>query len=246
MRIPRFYTTEDLHIGQRIALSLDYAQHAQRVLRLRIGDVVAVFNGDGHDYHGPIVLQNRTTLNIQIEACLPIDTEPRLDITLLQAISSGDRMDWTIQKAVELGVKSIQAISSELSVVRLSAERSASRMRHWQGIVLSACAQCGRARIPTLYAPCTLADYLHSHPHDVKQTRLLLQPSATHTARTMVQPQETIVLLVGAESGLSADEEHLAIAHNFIPVRLGPRILRTETAGLAMISALQALWGDFV
>ncbi|MGB7816187.1 MAG: 16S rRNA (uracil(1498)-N(3))-methyltransferase [Methylotenera sp.] len=240
----RFYSPEKLSLGASIKLSDNAASHATRVLRLNVGDVINLFNGDGSDYACELILVKKNEVLAKVKSSVAINNESPLNITLLQGISSGDRMDYTIQKAVELGVKQIQPIATERSVVKLSAERAEKRLEHWQNVVISACEQCGRATIPIVSAPKPLANWLAANPQ-ATSTRILLNPTSSKRLAELAKPTGEIQLLIGAEGGLSNAEIDTAISHGFQSVILGPRILRTETAALAAVSVMHTLWGDF-
>jgi 16S rRNA (uracil1498-N3)-methyltransferase len=240
----RFFSTEDLVIGAAVKLSENAATHATRALRLNVGDHIHLFNGDGFDYACELIAVKKNEVIAKVNASQARDTESPLSITLLQGISSGDRMDYSIQKAVELGVKQIQPIATERSVVKLSAERAEKRLEHWQNIVISACEQCGRATIPQVLAPKTLENWLSINSASTA-TRILLNPIGAKRLAELDKPSGEIQLLIGAEGGLTQAEINLAISQGFQSVILGPRILRTETAGPTAIATLQSLWGDF-
>ncbi|HNV88431.1 MAG TPA: 16S rRNA (uracil(1498)-N(3))-methyltransferase [Methylotenera sp.] len=240
----RFYSAENLIIGVTVKLSENAATHATRALRLNEGDVINLFNGDGFDYACELILVKKNEVFAKVKSSAAINNEPPLNITLLQGISSGDRMDYTIQKAVELGITHIQPIATERSVVKLSAERAEKRVEHWQNVVISACEQCGRATIPIVSAPKTLANWLAANPQATSM-RVLLNPIGAKRLAEMAKPDGEIQLLIGAEGGLSNTEIDTAISHGFQSVILGPRILRTETAALAAMSVMHTLWGDF-
>ncbi|MDI1309788.1 MAG: 16S rRNA (uracil(1498)-N(3))-methyltransferase [Methylotenera sp.] len=244
----RFHSADHLHIGATVKLNDNAATHATRALRLEVGDSIQLFNGDGVDYICELISVKKNEVIAKVNASQICNTESPLNITLLQGISSGDRMDYTIQKAVELGVKVIQPIATERSVVKLSAERAEKRLEHWQNIVISACEQCGRATIPQVLAPKTLANWLTANPVSTSSsnvTRILLNPIGAKRLAALDEPNGEIQLLIGAEGGLSQAEINLAISQGFQSVILGPRILRTETAGPTAIATLQSLWGDF-
>jgi 16S rRNA (uracil1498-N3)-methyltransferase len=247
MSLPRFYCDskhcKNLALGAVITLPERAAIHASRALRLKEGDGVALFNGDGNDYISELVLIRKDVVTAKVKSIKKIENESPIKVTLAQAISSGDRMDFTIQKAVEIGVTAIQPIASQRSVVKLSGERAEKRREHWQNVVISACEQSGRAIVPEVASPLTLANWLGTAP--VFTTRITLSPIATQALQDLKKPKGTICLLIGPEGGLAEDEIDLATAHNFIPVRLGNRILRTETAALAALAAMQTLWGDY-
>ena len=244
----RFFSAEKLTTGTTVKLADNAAAHATRVLRLNVGDAINLFNGDGFDYACELLSVKKNEVLAQVIASIAIENESPLHITLLQGISSGDRMDYTIQKAVELGVTCIQPISTERSVVKLSAERAQKRLEHWQNVVISACEQCGRAKAPSVLAPISLLPWLAANKQD-GAIRILLNPvGAKRLTELSAQKQNTqsgIQLLIGAEGGLTSTEIKAAVDHGFQSIVVGPRILRTETAALTAISAMQTLWGDF-
>lgn len=243
----RFYTNEPLKVGATIQLSESAAAHATRALRLNIGDNAIIFNGDGVDYGCELVSIQKNVVLATIFEATPIHNESPLNIILLQAISSGDRMDFTIQKAVELGVKHIQPVSSQRSVIKLSAERAEKRTAHWQNIAAAACEQSGRAFVPKVSTPLNFSQlFLHLNqtaPTDA--LKITLAPNGKRQLKEMNPPKSDIYLLIGAEGGLTPEEIATANSQGFESVLLGPRILRTETAALSALSAMQILWGDF-
>ncbi|HZV98303.1 MAG TPA: 16S rRNA (uracil(1498)-N(3))-methyltransferase [Methylophilaceae bacterium] len=247
MSLPRFYCPNILASGAVVSLPVNAAQHASRALRLQEGDGVILFNGDGNDYTAKLVSIRKNEVTAGIKSVSKNTTESPIKVTLAQAISSGDRMDYTIQKAVEMGVAAIQPIASQRSVVKLNGERAEKRREHWQNVVISACEQSGRAIVPEVSASASLANWLGliAATGNAFHTRITLSPTAEQTLADLLKPEGDICLLVGAEGGLSEEEIALAATHGFTPVRLGNRILRTETAGLAALAAMQALWGDF-
>lgn len=243
----RFYTNTPLNLGSNIQLSASAAAHATRALRLNVNDKAIVFNGDGFDYNCAISSIEKNAVFVTIDAKTEVRNESPLNITLIQAISSGDRMDFTIQKAVELGVTSIQPVTSQRSVVKLSAERAEKRTEHWQNIAISACEQSGRAIVPNVLPPLTLSQFFAKNTKNdsAQALKITLAPTATQTLKSLTKPSHEIQLLIGAEGGLSNEEIALSQLHGFETITLGKRILRTETAGLAAIAAMQMLWGDF-
>lgn len=247
MANPRFYcdpkTSDKLALGAQIKLPENAAIHATRALRLEVGDKIALFNGDGQDYQADLTFIKKGDVSAKITSIKKVDNESPIKVILAQAISSGDRMDFTIQKAVEMGVTEIQPIASQRSVVKLSGERAEKRREHWQNVVNSACEQSGRAFVPQVAMPASLANWLASKPD--AQTKVTLAPTAEVSFKELPTPTGNICLLVGAEGGLTEDEISLAESQGFTPVRLGKRILRTETAPLAAIATMQAIWGDF-
>lgn len=228
-----------------IKLSPNAAIHASRALRMQIGDFAILFNGDGNDYLSTLTFMSKTEVSVKVNSALANTCESPLDITLIQAISSGDRMDFTIQKAVELGVTAIQPIASQRSVVKLSGERAEKRRDHWQNVVISACEQSGRSIVPQVAPAISLPEWLGRPQFGMPSLRIILSPTADQSLHDLEKPSGNIQILIGAEGGLSEDEISLATTHHFTPVRLGNRILRTETAALTAIAALQTRWGDF-
>lgn len=240
----RFFTDSPLAPNTEIQLSENAAAHATRALRLNVGDTATVFNGNGFDYECTLTSVKKNAVSAAITGAKQINNESPLNITLLQGISSGDRMDFTIQKAVELGVTKIQPINSQRSVVKLSAERAEKRIEHWQNVAISACEQSGRAYVPKILPPVSLEAWLSHNPHN-GTTRILLNPVGARRLTEIPKPSAGIELLIGAEGGLSNAEIDLATSQQFQSIVLGPRILRTETAALTAISVMQSLWGDF-
>jgi 16S rRNA (uracil1498-N3)-methyltransferase len=245
----RFFIPESLQIGATVKLSDNAAAHATRVLRLEISDEIVLFNGDGHDYICAICSIKKSETLVIVKSFVKITNESLLNITLLQGISSGDRMDYTIQKAVELGVTAIVPIVTTRSVVKLTNERAEKRLAHWQSVVYAACEQSGRAFIPQVAAPVTLSAWLQANIHGPSGaspvTRILLNPIGAMRLAELPKPTGNIELLIGAEGGLSQAEIDTAFSQGFQSVVLGARILRTETAALTAIAAMQTLWGDF-
>lgn len=243
MSEPRLYLAAPLASGARLALEPAANQHLVRVLRLQRGATVTVFNGEGGEYRARIVSLERGQATLEIGDWVEQERESALPITLIQGVSRGERMDYTIQKAVELGVHAIVPVLTERSVVRLDGTRAAKRRAHWQGVCVHACQQCGRNRLPPIEAPEPLRDWLARGPH----TGWVLDPQAD--IGLAAGPPDKLgpnFLLVGPEGGLSPAELQQATAAGLRAVRLGPRILRTETAAVAALAALQTLWGDYV
>jgi 16S rRNA (uracil1498-N3)-methyltransferase len=245
----RFHSAENLKIGAIIKLSENAATHATRVLRLNTGDAIKLFNGDGFDYSCELISLKKSETLAKVLSQYEVKNESPLNITLLQGISSGERMDYTIQKAVELGVNAIQPLSTERSVVKLSPERAQKRLEHWQNVVIAACEQSGRAKIPKVAIPISLTAWLGANIHAPSRAddfiRILLNPIGAKQLSALPKTTQNIQLLIGAEGGLSQAEIDLATNHGFQSIVLGPRILRTETAALTAIAALQTILGDF-
>ena len=240
---PRFFVPEPMSVGARLDLGERASRHIT-VLRLREGDSITLFNGDGGEHAAVLTLISRGRCAARITGRFDVDRESPLDITLAQCLSSSDRMDITLQKATELGVLTIQPLESERSVVRLSGDRVEKRMTHWRNIVFAACEQCGRNLPPTVGTLDRLQAWLIAcPPKSAAELRLLLLPDAT-TGLASLALSKKITLLVGPEGGLAPHEQGAALNAGFTPIRLGPRTLRTETAPLAAVAALQTLWGD--
>lgn len=242
MPTPRFYISAPLAANTRLDLPEAPAHHAARVLRLRAGDAVVLFDGRGGEYAATIAAIGKHEVTVETGVHQAIERESPIDVTLVQAISSGDRMDLTIQKAVELGATRIVPVESERCVVRLKGERAEKRVAHWQQVAIGACEQCGRNRVPEIRPIVTLDAWLAVTS---AAQRWLLAPGAAKPWREMPRPERPVEILVGPEGGLTDAEIAAATRAGFQPVRLGPRVLRTETAAPALLAAMQALWGDF-
>lgn len=240
----RFFSPDKLALGAIVKLPESAAIHAARVLRMVEGDHATLFNGDGFDYICKLTTVKKSAVTVEVTDCTAVDNESPLNITLLQGISSGDRMDYTIQKAVELGVNHIQPIATERSVVKLNPERAAKRLAHWQGVVYSACEQSGRAVVPQVAPPTSLNQWLSNNPQQ-ETSRILLNPVGAKRLAELKKPAGKIQLLIGAEGGLSPNEIDIACSNGFQSIILGPRILRTETAALAAMASMHTVWGDF-
>jgi len=243
MRIPRLYTPQIFIQGAELAITGQTAHHVAHVLRIRSGATVQVFDGTGCEHRAIVKTIKRSAIILEIAEAIAVQPESSLDITLLQGIARNDRMDFILQKAVELGVNTIQPLWTQRSQTHLKGSRLEKRFDHWQGIVISACEQCGRAVMPHLAAVMDYSDWM-----DAPETgglRLLLQPNSETGLGTLKNPDEQIHVLIGPEGGLNTDEEVLAKAAGFTGVCLGQRILRTETAALATLAGIQTLWGDF-
>jgi 16S rRNA (uracil1498-N3)-methyltransferase len=249
MTFPRFFCPQPLVSGTSLALPENAARHAVRVLRLGVGADLTLFDGRGGEYTARITGTKKEAVSVDILAWTDKECESPLRITLVQALQAGDKMDMTVQKAVELGVAAIQPVSSRRGVVRLDGERAVRRVEHWRSVAASACEQCGRNRVPEVLPLLSLETWLASletvpENRAITQQRIMLAPGGA-TSLTGLLPAGDVILLVGAEGGLDPQESVAAAAAGFVPVCLGPRILRTETAGLAALASLQTLWGDF-
>jgi 16S rRNA (uracil1498-N3)-methyltransferase len=209
-------------------------------LRLQDGDSVTLFDGEGGEWGAELLRVSRGSASAKLRVRRDIERESPLQITLALGISSGDRMDLAIQKATELGVNVLQPIATNRSVVRLSDERAERRVTHWRGVAIAACEQCGRNRVPTIKPVSRLLEFVVSEPPGL---RILLSPEGDHSIKDFV-PATEMTILIGAEGGLTDEEHSDALRHGFIATRFGPRVLRTETAPLAVLAAIQAAWGD--
>ena len=242
MRLSRFYIAAPLSLGQH-ALPEEQAHYIGRVLRHGVGDAVQLFDGSGQVYQAAILSMGKKSVSVSVQAAATVLCESPLPITLLQSVSSSERMDFTIQKSVELGVAQIVPLMSERSSQRLSGERADKKVARWQDIAIAACEQCGRTVVPTIAPIISLAEALNRLPEN--GTRLLMSLNRPQALNQLPTPPAA-TLLVGPEGGFSAAEEALAISQfGFNAISLGPRVLRTETAALATIAAMQMLWGDF-
>jgi 16S rRNA (uracil1498-N3)-methyltransferase len=239
--MPRFYVDSALRAGTSCLLPEDSAHHAVHVLRVRVGDEATLFNGRGGEYAGRIAAIERLKVLVDLLAHVAIERESPLRMVLVQGVSSGERMDFTVRKSVELGVAEIQPVLAASSVARPKGERAAARHAHWQKIAIAACEQCGRNRIPAVQPMVAAANYRGG-----AGSKILLAPSAElRFSQAAKGGGEEFTIAAGPEAGFSAEEERALLEAGFVPARLGARVLRTETAGLAALAALSALLGDF-
>jgi 16S rRNA (uracil1498-N3)-methyltransferase len=242
----RFYFPGELPRQGEVELPAAAAHHALKVLRLAVGEALVLFDGSGGELHARLDIRGRAAFAVD-GVWQALSRESALGVVLVQALASGDKMDWVIQKAVELGAIGVMPLQAERSVLKLGGERADKRILHWQQVIVAACEQCGRNHLPFVAPIRTLADYL-GESRDVR--RLILAPGGARLAAvvyTLMEsaPSAPLHLLIGPEGGWSEDEVAQAVRAGCQPVGLGPRILRTETAGLAALAALQAGWGDF-
>lgn len=243
MRRIRCHVDLPLHCGESLQLPEAASNHLVRVLRLSPGDAFVVFNGDGHDYHARLEQVGRAGALARVGEREAVERESPLSVQLVQGIARGEKMDLILQKATELGVMAIQPLFTERTEVRLDPVRAAKRMGHWRSVIASACEQSGRARLPSLAAPIDLPALLATDEGGA--LRLILDPRGTHAVSELPTPSSTgICFAVGPEGGFSANERALLQDAGYLGLRLGPRVLRTETAGLAALAALQARFGD--
>ena len=236
----RIHVAEPLSVDAHLALSEAAARHVAQVLRMRQGELLTLFNGAGGEYVAVIEAVDRRTVQVHVQDYRDVERESGLSMTLAQCVSKGERMDYTIQKAVELGVSAIVPLLSARSVVKLDSERWEKKLEHWRGVMLSACEQSGRTAIPPIQQVQKFDAWLAASGTG---PRFVLAPGGHHSLKQLPQAQAA-TLLVGPEGGLSDEEIALAVHRGFTAIGLGPRVLRTETAGVAALAALQALWGD--
>ena len=241
---PRVFVDAPLEHAGEVSLEDAAAHHLARVLRLREGDTLTVFNGRGGEYPAVLGARQGRTVTARLGNHDAVDRESPLDITLLQGVARGERMDLIVQKATELGVARILPVLAERSVVKVDARQRERKLEHWQSIAISACEQCGRNRVPEVTAPAELGAAIAALPPGGLRC-LLAADGAEPLAAAARGAREGVVLLIGPEGGLAENERRFAGAHDFRAYRLGPRILRTETAGLAALAALQTVGGDF-
>ncbi len=241
MRMTRIHVAAPLVVGQEVTLPESAAAHLARVLRFQAGDPCMLFNGDGHDYAARITILSKCEVRARVESVRALDNESPLRITLVQGVARGEKMDWILQKATELGVHAFVPASSERSEVRLDGERADKRLAHWRSVVIAACEQSGRARIPSVVPSQALPLAVSSL---TVTARFLLDPLAQQAITNVTEPGEECVLAVGPEGGWSPRDRVVLEGAGFSAVRLGPRVLRTETAGIAAIAALQTRFGD--
>jgi len=241
MRIPRIYHPHALDVGVNIELDSDAANHVGRVLRLSVDAKIILFNGLGGEYCATLIESGKKKVIASVDIFDDKCIESPLKIHLGQGISRGDKMELTIQKAVELGVTEITPLFTERCGVKLSGERLEKKLNQWQKIVISACEQCARNTLPVIHQPKSLEQWASEQTQELK---LNLHPRASYSINSLPEPQHGIRLVIGPEGGLSDTEIDYASQHGFDEVLIGPRVLRTETAGLTVISALQTRFGD--
>lgn len=241
MRVSRLYVPEGLEAGQSVELNDDAGHYVRTVLRLKKDSAIILFNGRGGEYLGAVIEASRQRVRVRLDKWIDRGVESPLSVTLGLAISRGDRMDTAVQKSVELGVISLTPLMTERCVVQLKGDKRQQRFVHWQKIVQHAAEQCGRTVLPNLNPVTDLQDWL-----DAQQgLKIFLDPHAQNSLADLHPEAMSVTLLSGPEGGFADHERELAKVAGFTPVKLGPRILRTETASLAALSAVQMLWGDF-
>lgn len=241
MRIPRLFIDLPLSSGETVSIPRDKAHHLSHVLRMHVGDAINLFNNSGCEFDATIIALSKKNAQVEVKESRRIDNESTLKITLCLAVSRGQHMDYSIQKAVELGVNIIIPVMSEFSNVKLQGERVPNKMTHWQNIIISAAEQSGRNRLPQLLTPVSFTECLAS---DAVGSRLILHPGSQQAMPAIILDNNQLSLMIGPEGGFSEAEMNEAIEKETIPVSLGPRILRAETAVVCALSNAQQLWGD--
>ncbi|KOR29184.1 hypothetical protein TI03_02955 [Achromatium sp. WMS1] len=248
MRESRVYTNQKLQQGASIFLDHLAITHLNKVLRLRTGATIRLFNGDGSEYRGQLTTISKQRIQVQIHSkSSTIEPDPVLSLHLMLGLSRSEHMDFALQKAVELGVTRVSPLLTKRSVIQLKGERLQRRHQHWQQIIINACEQSGRCRLPQLdlLQPLNLAFNALDALDIAEDLRLVLYHLGTICLNQITSPPSSIVILIGPEGGLDPEELDFAQQQRFLPLRLGPRILRTETAPLVALAVIQALWGDF-
>lgn len=243
MSLTRLHSNDRLGTGATLRLEGDRARYLGRVLRLRPGDSLTVFNGEDGEFSARVVKVTKSTAELLVESPVETATESDLRLHLVQGISRGERMDFVVQKATELGVKRITPVFTDYGVVKLDEKRAAKRRNHWEGVAVSACEQSGRIRVPLIDAPVALNTWFGMGAKEAG-TDLILQPGAAVPLASIDKPATKVCLLIGPEGGFSHQEYEDADLAGFTAVSLGPRVLRTETAALAALTVAQSLWGD--
>lgn len=243
MRLTRVYVPGPLAAGRGHTLEGDAAGHIARVLRLKSGDPLLLFDGRGGEYAARIEALRKGAVLVEVGERTEVERESPLALTLAQGISRGERMDWVVQKATELGVMRIVPVLTERSVVKLDSRQSQRKVQHWQGIAIAACEQSGRIRVPDVDPPVGLQDFL-SQSREASAVRLLLSPSGRLRIADLSKPDGGMTVLIGPEGGLAEPEQRAALEAGFMAVGLGPRVLRTETAAVAALALLQHQFGD--
>jgi 16S rRNA (uracil1498-N3)-methyltransferase len=241
MRLTRVYVDTELRSGAIVELPRETAQHVAKVLRARTGDQIVIFNGDGREYAGAIDSIRGSRVTAAVSEGEGVDRESPLGVTLVQCIPRGDRMDFIVQKATELGVRRLVPVLSQRSVVRLDAEQSESKATHWRAVAVNACEQCGRTKLPVIDTPVPLVNYLGSAA--AAPRRLVLDPDI-EPSDMPERIEGSVEIAIGPEGGFADEELEAFRLAGFVGVRLGPRILRTETAAIAALTWLQTRYGD--
>ena len=244
----RFYHPNTININESLFMDNPSSHHALRVMRVKINDQIILFNGDGSDYQGKVINLKKNQIEVLIISKKVINHESHLKITLLQALTSNDKMDWIIQKATELGISEIQPVICDRSIIKIKDNKTEKKLLRWRQISISACEQCGRAKIPHIHPPQDLSNYLEKNKIFKKNLKIILSPDAKKNLNDIefMSTKQEISVLIGPEGDFTKKELELAIKKGFLSVKIGPRILRTETAPISILSILQYKYGDIV
>ena len=243
----RFYHSKPININETIVMDEFAAHHALKVMRLKINDQLILFNGDGSDFTGQVIRISKRQVEVSIKSKKNIKNESNLKVILLQALTSSEKMDLIIQKTTELGISEIQPIICERSIVKIKNEKIEKKLSHWRQVSIAACEQCGRAKIPTIHKPENIIKYLDKIMKSDKDTKIILSPEATKSLDNVIpNMKQDIKVLIGPEGDFTKQELDLSIQNGFSPIKIGPRILRTETAPISILSILQYKYGDIV
>lgn len=241
MRTSRVFVDQPLRPGATVTLDEAAARYVNQVLRLKRGQLVTLFNGEGGEFNASFLEVSRRAVKAGVESHVAIERESPLTLHLGHGLAKGERMDVVIQKAVELGASRVTPLNTERSVVKLSGERLERRVAHWRSIAIHACQQCGRNRVPRIDPPLDLSSWVQADQSDI---RLLLTPAGERSLGEIELTGSSVALLVGPEGGMTEREETTSKELGFIPIRIGTRVLRTETASVAGLTAIQLKWGD--
>ena len=246
MRTTRLFTDQALASGAQVTLQGDAAQYLGRVLRARVGDTATLFNGNGQEFPATITALDKREIALTLGEALSPGTESSVQTVLGLCLSKGDRFDWAVQKATELGVGAIVPIYSERVDFSIPEDRTAKRVLHWQQVAISASEQCGRVRVPSVAAPTSLANWAESVSADEKWVLHCADVAGNRRASRNAEAPGSAALLIGPEGGLTVGEISIATDHGFFPLQLGPRVLRTETAPVVALTALSVQWGEML
>ena len=242
----RFYHSKSININETIIIDDFAAHHMLKVMRLKTNDQLILFNGDGSDFTGQVIRISKRRVEVSIKSKKNIKNESNLKVILLQALTSSEKMDLIIQKTTELGISEIQPIICERSIVKIKNEKIEKKLSHWRQVSIAACEQCGRAKIPTIHKPENIIKYLEK-TESKKDTKIILSPEATKSLNNFIpNMKQDIKVLIGPEGDFTKQELDFSIQKGFSPIKIGPRILRTETASMCILSILQYKYGDIV
>jgi 16S rRNA (uracil1498-N3)-methyltransferase len=245
--VNRFYHSKPININETIVMDEFAAHHALKVMRLKNNDQLILFNGDGSDYTGYVIRITKRQVEVSIKSKKSIENESNIRVTLLQSLTSSEKMDLIIQKTTELGITEIQPIVCERSIVKIKNEKIEKKILHWRQVSIAACEQCGRAEIPIIHKPVNIIKYLDKVEESDKGTKIILSPQAAESLDSNIhKTKKDIKVLIGPEGDFTEEELDYSIQKGFLPIKIGPRILRTETAPICILSILQYKYGDIV